>query len=202
MMLNWIGYIASLIVLISLLMRSIKKLRWINLFGALIFGIYGFLIGSIPTGVMNIGIALIDIYFLVELYKKKDYFRMIQADNDHTFLKEFYSFYEKDIKTFASIDIDAILKAPLTFYILRNMTPAGLFVCQEKDPETVEIILDYVIPTYRDFQIGKYIYNIQKNVFKKTNYKTFFVNTDNKIHQAYLKKMGFTQTSEGFIKTI
>ena len=37
-LLEWIGYTASLIVLVSLLMSSIKKLRWINLFGALIFG--------------------------------------------------------------------------------------------------------------------------------------------------------------------
>ena len=36
-LLEWIGYIASLIVLVSLLMSSIKKLRWINLFGALMW---------------------------------------------------------------------------------------------------------------------------------------------------------------------
>ena len=56
-LLDWIGYIASLIVLVSLLMSSVKKLRWINLGGALLFGIYGFLIGSLPTGFMNFGIV-------------------------------------------------------------------------------------------------------------------------------------------------
>ena len=65
--LEWIGYIASMIVLVSLLMSSIKKLRWINMVGALIFGAYGFMIGSMPTGIMNLGIVIIDIYYLSKL---------------------------------------------------------------------------------------------------------------------------------------
>jgi hypothetical protein len=40
--LEYIGYVASLIVLISLLMSSVKRLRWINMIGSLIFGAYGF----------------------------------------------------------------------------------------------------------------------------------------------------------------
>ena len=60
--LDWIGYVASLIVLVSLLMSSIKKLRWINMVGALIFSIYGFMIGSMPTGLMNLGIVIISKY--------------------------------------------------------------------------------------------------------------------------------------------
>ena len=63
---DYLGYAASLIVLISLLMSSIKKLRWINLAGALLFGIYGFMIQSLPTGFMNLGIVIIDIYYLVK----------------------------------------------------------------------------------------------------------------------------------------
>ena len=75
--LDWIGYLGSLVVLISLLMSSIKKLRWINLVGAVIFAFYGFMIASIPTGFMNVGIAVIDIVFLVMMYKQKDYFRVL-----------------------------------------------------------------------------------------------------------------------------
>ena len=32
-LLDWIGYLGSLVVLISLLMSSIKKLRWIKIHG-------------------------------------------------------------------------------------------------------------------------------------------------------------------------
>ena len=53
-LLDWIGYLGSLVVLISLLMSSIKKLRWINLVGAVIFAFYGFMISSIPIAYQKI----------------------------------------------------------------------------------------------------------------------------------------------------
>ena len=70
--LEWLGYLASLIVLISLLMSSIVKLRWINLVGSSLFSLYGFLIGALPVGFMNFGIALINIYYLIQIYRTKE----------------------------------------------------------------------------------------------------------------------------------
>lgn len=72
--LEWLGYLASLLVLISLLMNSIIKLRWINLLGSSIFSFYGFLIAALPVGFMNLGIVLINIYHLVKIYRSKEYF--------------------------------------------------------------------------------------------------------------------------------
>src|SRR6056297_1798281 len=68
--LEWVGYAASLLVLISLLMSSIIKLRWINLIGSAIFCVYGFLIGSIPVGIMNGGIIIINIYYLTQVVRE------------------------------------------------------------------------------------------------------------------------------------
>ncbi|GGA89890.1 YgjV family protein [Ornithinibacillus halotolerans] len=69
--LEWLGYLASLIVLISLLMSSILKLRWINMIGSGLFSLYGFLIGALPVGIMNLGIVFINLYYLVKLYRAK-----------------------------------------------------------------------------------------------------------------------------------
>ena len=41
--LDWFGYAASGVILISLTMSSIVKLRWINLAGAVMFAVFGFL---------------------------------------------------------------------------------------------------------------------------------------------------------------
>ncbi len=56
-----IGYIASALVAISLMMSSILKLRVINLIGAAFFTVYGLLIGAYPVAVVNFIIVLIDI---------------------------------------------------------------------------------------------------------------------------------------------
>ena len=62
-----IGYFASVLVAISLMMSSILKLRVINLLGAALFTLYGLLIGAYPVAVMNFFIVLIDLYYLREL---------------------------------------------------------------------------------------------------------------------------------------
>ena len=63
-----IGYLASIIIVVSMLMSSIIKLRWYNLIGALLFSIYGFLIGALPVGIINAFITLIDIYYIHKMY--------------------------------------------------------------------------------------------------------------------------------------
>ncbi len=192
--LEWIGYIASSIVLISLLMSSIKKLRWINLVGAMLFGIYGFMIGSIPTGLMNVGIVIIDVYYLAKMYMSKEYFRVLPIENDTDYLEGFLEFYKQDIETYTDISKIDFEKAAVKLYLLRNMNPAGIFVCNKYDEKTLEITLDYVIPMFRDFKIGQFIFDGQKLYFLGKGYNRFVVFTDNNHHIKYLKKMGFVET--------
>lgn len=69
-----IGYAASLLVAVSLMMSSIIKLRVINLVGAALFTLYGLLIGAYPVAVVNFVIALIDLYYLREFITSKELF--------------------------------------------------------------------------------------------------------------------------------
>ena len=192
--LEWIGYVASLIVLISLLMSSIKKLRWINLGGALLFGIYGFMIGSIPTGLMNIGIVIIDIYYLARMYMSKEYFRVLPIENDTDYLNGFLDFYKQDIGSYTDISKINFEKAVVKLYLLRNMNPAGIFICEEFNKKTLEITLDYVIPMYRDSKVGQFIFEGQKLYFLGKGYNRFIVFTKIPQHIKYLKRMGFVET--------
>lgn len=188
---DYLGYAASLIVLISLLMSSIKKLRWINLVGALLFGIYGFMINSLPTGFMNLGIVIIDIYYLIKMYKSKDYFRVLPIEQDKEYLHSFIDFYKHDMQSYVNLDQIDFEKAVVKFYILRNMNPAGVFVCSKLSDQQLEINLDYVIPQYRDFKMGNFVFETQREYFMNKGYQELVVFTDHKDHISYVKKMGF-----------
>lgn len=65
-----IGYTASFIVLVSLLMSSLWRLRILNLVGALTFTAYGVLIGAAPVAVVNFLIAVIDVYYLLRMRRE------------------------------------------------------------------------------------------------------------------------------------
>jgi len=188
---EWLGYLASTIVFISLLMSSVKKLRWINLVGSLTFAVYGFLIGAIPVGVMNSGIVMINIYFLFQMYTKNDYFSMITFENEKTYFDYFMNFYKENIKQFIFIDEDLNNPQLTKLFVLRNTVPAGIFVGKKITDHTMEILVDYVTPQYRDFKIGKYIYESEKEVFTSKGIHQLISKPGTEKHQRYLERMGF-----------
>jgi hypothetical protein len=69
---NWIeilGYVASVMVAISLMMKDIILLRWINFVGCALFAAYGYAIDAWPVAGMNAFVACINIYHLVKIYR-------------------------------------------------------------------------------------------------------------------------------------
>ncbi|MBF9018291.1 MULTISPECIES: YgjV family protein [unclassified Oceanispirochaeta] len=66
------GTFASILIAISLTMKNIKLLRLVNCFGAVLFSIYGYIIGAIPVLVVNAFIVVIDIYYYIALISNKE----------------------------------------------------------------------------------------------------------------------------------
>lgn len=193
-MLEYVGYFASVVVLISLLMSSIKKLRWINLVGSITFAIYGFLIGSIPVGVLNIGTSLINIYYLVKIFNAKDFFTLLPVSKTTQYYDYFLNYYSKDIMKFIPDFNVSIEEADVAYYLLRNAIPVGMFVGSKYNEDTLLIKLDYVIAPYRDFKMGKYVYSSQKDFFTSKGYNQLICHSDNIYHEKYLLKMGFKKS--------
>lgn len=192
-LLNWIGYIASFVVLVSLLMTSVKKLRWINLAGSVLFGFYGFMIGSIPTGIMNVGIAIINIYFLRKMYAYKEYFKLLDIKGKSDYLHLFLDFYKDDVQSFTNLSFKEIENAEVRLLILRDMAPASLFTGNLEEGNTLRIQLDYAIPMYRDFKLGSYLFDRNKQYFTDKGITKLIAESITDIHTKYLLKMGFKQ---------
>lgn len=194
---EWMGYLASFLVLISLLMSSILKLRWINLVGSIMFSIYGFLIGSLPVALMNLATASINVYYLIKIYKSyqtKEYFKLLEIDSNSKYLEYFMDFHNEGIKKYISNRDFSIKDSTVGFYILRNLVPAGIFLGSKYDENTLLIDFDFVIPEYRDFKIGKYIYEEQQDYFINLGYTRLISYLYSDIHNDYLIKMGFKES--------
>ncbi len=67
---EYVGYLASLMVLLSFTMKDVKKLRLVNMSGCILFIIYGFLMPSfrigLPIIIANVAILIVNIYYLVK----------------------------------------------------------------------------------------------------------------------------------------
>ena len=82
MVLEIVGYVASVLVAISLMMSSILRLRIINLIGSLAFTVYGVLIHAYPVAVVNALIVLINLYYLRQMLGSREFFRLLRVRPD------------------------------------------------------------------------------------------------------------------------
>ncbi|UNY97258.1 uroporphyrinogen decarboxylase [Zhouia spongiae] len=70
---EWVGYAASLGVLLSFLMKNIVTLRTVNMIGCALFVAYGFMLQtSWPIIVTNLAIFVVNGFYLLKLKKKSN----------------------------------------------------------------------------------------------------------------------------------
>ena len=65
------GYIGTILVVVSMLMSSMVKLRIVSTVGSTVSGIYAMINGALPLVLMNGVIVIINIYNLIKLSKTK-----------------------------------------------------------------------------------------------------------------------------------
>lgn len=188
---EYVGYAASLLVAISLMMRSVLRLRILNLIGSLCFTIYGTLIAAYPVALVNAAIVLINIYYLADMLRTKTYFSTIDAETDSAYVQTFLNFHAADIKRFFPDWSYQPAPGQIRWLILRNAQPVGLFVGAPDGQGGLRVLLDYVIPGYRDLKPGGFIYTQQAERFKALGIDHLYADTATNAHRAYLRRMGF-----------
>jgi hypothetical protein len=192
---EFIGYLASILIAISLTMRSILKLRMINLIGAACFTVYGFLISALPVTFLNGLIVAINLYYLNEMRRSESYFTLLQSRHDAAYLGMFLEFYAEDIrKFFPHFDLSPS-EGDLVWFVLRDLVPVGLFVAERKGPEGLLVHLDYVIPGYRDLRPGEFLYKGQANRFEDQGISYLESIPQTKAQRDYVERMGFLPVS-------
>ncbi|HKG91007.1 MAG TPA: hypothetical protein VKA84_03875 [Gemmatimonadaceae bacterium] len=190
-LLELLGYAASVLVAVSLMMSSVLRLRVINLFGSAAFSLYGFLIHAYPVGVLNFFIVCVNVYYLRQMLGTREYFRLLSVRPDTEYLRYFLRFYDEEIRRFLPTFAYAPTEQHLNLFILRDTIPAGLFVGQIHDGHCLRVDLDFVIPQYRDFRIGRYLFEEQAEFFRARGIDEIVSPAGTPAHVAYLRRMGF-----------
>ncbi|ATC95762.1 YgjV family protein [Pseudoalteromonas tunicata] len=66
---EYLGYLASVLLVASLMMSNVTKLRWLNLAGCIAFTFYGVAITAWPVAITNGLLSLVNIYHLYKLHR-------------------------------------------------------------------------------------------------------------------------------------
>lgn len=209
MYLDWLleamGYTASLIILVSMLMTNVYRLRQINLAGALMFGCYGYIIQAWPVVAMNLMIAAVDIWILLKMMRYYAYFDLAPASSIGTdYLQRFFLFHERELMRFSpGLTLDDLVDAQ-TNLLFRNMQPVGLFSYRQKG-EDADILIDFMIAEYRDNKAGRYLYQTKRMYFKELGIKRFRATARHPAQPKYFLRNGFVREegrSGGFVNEL
>jgi uncharacterized protein with PQ loop repeat len=64
---EWVGYFASIMLMVSFIMKNINTLRIVNSIGCLLFVIYGFMLATAwPIIITNFFILGVNVYYLTK----------------------------------------------------------------------------------------------------------------------------------------
>lgn len=191
-----IGYTASVLIAISLMMKSLIRLRIINGIGALVFVVYGFLIKAYPIAFLNALIVVIDLYYLLKMLQRSEYFSLMEVTPDSTYLHFFLDFHYEDIRKFFPSFSYQGQPEDLTCFILRDTIPAGLIIIRPIGNKG-SVLLDYALPDYRDFKIGSFIFDDNADILRTQGIDTLEARSEVLEHERYLRQVGFKKIQDG-----
>lgn len=189
-LLELIGYAASILVAVSLMMSSVLRLRVINLMGAVTFAVYGLLIEAYPVAVVNVFIVFINVYHLRRMLRRSEYFRTLEVAPDSEYLHYFLRFYRDQIARFLPEFSYAAADSQLRIFVLRDLVPAGLLIGEVRG-ERLRVQLDFVIPQYRDFKIARYLFHDRPEALRSRGITEVVTAPGTREHAAYLREIGF-----------
>ncbi len=201
--LEWFGYAASVVIALSLTMSSIIKLRWFSLVGASMFSVYGFMIGALPVGILNLFIVSINSVHLVRMYRETNDFRIMNLSGDGEYQDYFLECHREEIEEsfphFESPGKDG----QESYYLVKNSVPIGLLIGRKHGDNAFLVELDFVAPQFRDFKMGFFIYQDRSHdFFSRHGYEKLVARVTGGDHDKYLRRMGFTQDGEYFVKAV
>ncbi len=202
-----IGWIGSILVVVSLTQARVLRFRWMNLAGSVAATGYNAIIGVWPFAAMNAAIAIIDIYWLLRLYREaKDpaVYEVVSVAPDDPFLQHLLAVHADDISThqpgFAEqcVDPDPELS---TLLLVRGDEAVGVVAVRNAGDGVGVIELDWVKPRFRDFTPGQFVYR-DSGALPAAGFSRVTVTPHAATDTEYLSKTGFRLEGERWVRDL
>lgn len=144
-----IGYIGSVLVIVSMMMSKMIKLRLINTLGCIFTSIFCILTLNMPVLILNGSLILINVFHMTRYFSTKRLYEIIDVDVTGHTLKHFVNKYRKQI----------MLENPLFFNRYPDSNYAKVIFCDDtvigmitgrKVDDKLDLFLTYLDPNFRN----------------------------------------------------
>jgi len=220
MVVELVGYFASVMIAVSLLMVSFVKLRVLNLIGSVSFVIYSLAIGSLPVLLTNGFITLINVYHLLRIFRSDvsgfDYVPVDERKRGQ--LEDFVQRYLEDIvkhyPDFSMQQLDDAFDKGGVYLAVKDLRVQGFafwlpvpdpsncsdpelskvfdYVHRELFPDrSVYVPVDYVTRKYRDLGLHKRLHDrLTKELEMGVQFVLAINHEGHRKHDSFLKGSG------------
>jgi len=190
----YLGYLASLLLIIALLVNNDLKFRWFNTFGNICFISYAIVLHAFPVLLTNSILLTINVYYLIKVYSRNELFDLLEFKGDEKLAHQFLQFYQPDISRYFPAFQEKELTGQLNFVVTRNVVIANIFSARLHENGDAEVSINYTVDKYRDYKVGRFIFDHEKNFLQSKGIKRIVYNIPiHDKHRKFLEVMGFTR---------
>ena len=209
-----LGWAGSALLVYSVLQSRMLRLRVMNLAASLALVAFNAIIGVWPMVAMNAALCLINGWFAISLVRQRNRgkaFEWVGARGDDPFVARFLAHHGPAVAEFFPVarDLPAALATvsaadTLCALVLHGDVTVGLVVATADDGApggTWRLLVDYVIPGYRDYTAGSFIYS-PAGPFAARGARQVVAGPELASVRAYLGHAGFAPTDGAWSRTL
>ena len=187
------GYVGTVLIIISMLMTSITKLRIFNMCGSVISTTYSIIVGTWPIVVMNICLFIINLFQVVIKKRKMRDLAYIRVDASDTNLQHFIKINENGLKEkYPEYDFK-IDTGDDAWLIYQDNLMVAFFV-----GKTIADCF-YTKIFYIESEYEKDTILLFKKRLKECKIRKMHINIGTKGDYFYLSKVGFSESENGLV---
>ena len=162
-LLELVGWVGSAVLIVSLLQTRVMRFRVLNTLSCLVLIGYNAVVGVWPMVAMNVVLVGINLWVIARLVRERHDARIYEAvlmAVDQPFLRRLLTRHAKDIAAFnPDLPADALAVAEHAFVVSTGDQVVGVVLSRPgQGPGEQQVVLDYVLPAYRDFTPGEFVF--------------------------------------------
>ena len=187
-----VGYVGSALVVLSMTMTSVLRLRLVNILGSAIALAYALAVKAYPVAALNAFLIIVNAVKTVQLFRVEKAYHLIQSKGSAGLPNYLSQKYGGDILNFFP-EFKGISDDDDVFILMNGDAATGITAGKIDAQGNFQISIDYTTPAYRDNSAGRFLF---KEIAKR-GCKKAVLETSSKNHEAYMYKIGFTKISRG-----
>lgn len=202
-----IGWIGSILVVVSLTQSQVLRFRWMNLTGSVVATFYNAVIEVWPFAAMNGAIAIINVYWLLRLHREASdpsVFKALVVSPDNAYLQHVLDEHAEDIQAHQPgfvADPELASGDRKTLLVVRGDEAVGVVAVRDLGDGKGEVELDWVKPRFRNFTPGQFVYR-DSGALPAAGFRTLTITPHKATDEEYLRRAGFRHEGDQWVREL